>query len=296
MVFFPRQGAMAKKFTSEGCRENLDPRFLPYNTLRLFQPTELEHTPKKSLPTRPSFGIPFIVVDWWDCLGCAISGCVVSFLDNTEKIVQTSGEFTQRLDGAKTLGDHGINYLIVFFFGGSGPSNKRGDKTPHPGVDPWHTGWFFGCLIGIIVVQYNPPYTLNNHVFFSIAQLICNCLWTFKRRGRCPTCWTNPFLEGGKDSSNCWARWWMLVFHLRQISKVIPLLWLKCFLGPTWPTPRLKLAGRVCLSKCPTIIPKKMIVLFQFHWLNEISDKMAFAGFLPINKSHYEVYKFRIYV
>lgn len=60
---------------------------------------------------------------------------MVSFLDNTEKIVQTSGEFTQRLDGAKTLGDHGINYLIVFF-GGSGPSNKRGDKTPHPGVDP----------------------------------------------------------------------------------------------------------------------------------------------------------------
>jgi len=38
-------------------------------------------------------------------------------------------------DGAKTLGDHGINYLIVFL-GGSGPSNKRGDKTPHPGVDP----------------------------------------------------------------------------------------------------------------------------------------------------------------
>lgn len=90
--------------------------FLPCNTLRLFQHTNWNTPLIKPLPTRPSFGIPFIVVERGIVWGVRYR-CVVSFLENTGKMVQTQASLPS-WDGAKTLGDHGINYLIVFFFGG----------------------------------------------------------------------------------------------------------------------------------------------------------------------------------
>ena len=50
------------------------------NTLRLFQHTELEHTPSNLLPTGYK-GCPFIVGEG-DCLGCALGVCW-NFLGNT---------------------------------------------------------------------------------------------------------------------------------------------------------------------------------------------------------------------
>ena len=52
--------------------------------LRLFQHTELEHTPKKPLPTDYN-RIPFIVGQG-DCLGCALGVCC-NFLGLMEEIL-----------------------------------------------------------------------------------------------------------------------------------------------------------------------------------------------------------------
>ena len=49
--------------------------------LRLFQHTELEHTPKRNLYQQAISRDSFHSWRTGDCLGCAISGCVVSFLD-----------------------------------------------------------------------------------------------------------------------------------------------------------------------------------------------------------------------
>ena len=117
--------------------------------LRLFQHTELEHTPKKPLPTGFFRRDSFRSSGTGDWLGCAISGCVVTSLEPAVgwKFMQSSSHM--RFFAATNSWGHPAcshrNWLvnrdtyIGLLYPYMGVSKNRGTRTQNGWFISWKT-------------------------------------------------------------------------------------------------------------------------------------------------------------